>query len=369
MARLATEYIFLDHLFDYVPDVHTDGRIEVSGEETFHKLAAEKDRPHIIFTGHLGNFELLPVAGAAFGLNVTAMFRPPNNPYIAEYVFSTRRSKMGELLASRAGAAFALARILDAGGNIGVLVDQKFQYGIRTQFFGRECETSPLVPKLAKQYDCDVYPARCIRLPGNKFRLILQEKLELPRIGDGQIDVAATAQLLTDIVERWVREDPGQWMWFHKRWNITPPKPNRANAPAESLAAVVIHHRVAGLGEKQPAFGQHAENVSDDGDRHGQRGHQPATGAGDCRDQQQENQRSGQQAAEQQRQAPQLHGMFAGDAKTHFAGQVVFCHVRPFEQPHAADIAKAGGAFGRRQRDQCVHIAAARRFSPPRQRW
>ena len=232
MARLGAEYIFLDQLFDYIPNVHTDGRIEVSGEETFHKLAAEKDKPHIIFTGHLGNFELLPVAGAAFGLAVTAMFRPPNNPYIAEYVFSTRRSKMGGLLASRSGAAFALARILEAGGNIGVLVDQKFQYGIRTQFFGRECETSPLVPKLAKQYDCDVYPARCIRLPGNRFRLILQEKLELPRSGDGQIDVAATAQVLTDIVEGWVREDPGQWMWFHKRWNITPPKPNRAKRTA-----------------------------------------------------------------------------------------------------------------------------------------
>ena len=232
MARLGAEYIFLDQLFDYVPDVRTDGRIEVSGKETFLKLAAEKDRPHIIFTGHLGNFELLPVAGAAFGLAVTAMFRPPNNPYIAEYVFSTRQSKMGGLLASRAGAAFALARILEAGGNIGVLVDQKFQYGIRTQFFGRECETSPLVPKLAKQYDCDVYPARCIRLPGNRFRLILQERLELPRTGDGQVDVAATAQVLTDIVEGWVREDPGQWMWFHKRWNITPPKPNRAKRAA-----------------------------------------------------------------------------------------------------------------------------------------
>jgi Kdo2-lipid IVA lauroyltransferase/acyltransferase len=231
MARLGAEYIFLDQLFDYIPGVHTDGRIEVSGEETFHKLAAEKDRPHIIFTGHLGNFELLPVAGAAFGLSVTAMFRPPNNPYIAEYVFSTRRSKMGDLLASHAGAAFALARILEAGGNIGVLVDQKFQYGIRTKFFGRECETSPLVPKLAKQYSCDVYPARCIRLPGNKFRLILQEKLDLPRSEDGQIDVAATAQLLTDVVEGWVRETPGQWTWFHKRWNITSPKPKRARRP------------------------------------------------------------------------------------------------------------------------------------------
>ena len=90
MSRLAAEYIFLDQLFDFVPNVHTDGRIEVVGVETFLRLAAEKDTPHIIFTGHLGNFELLPVAGAAFGLTVTSMFRPPNNPYIADYVFSKR---------------------------------------------------------------------------------------------------------------------------------------------------------------------------------------------------------------------------------------------------------------------------------------
>jgi KDO2-lipid IV(A) lauroyltransferase len=231
MARLAAEYIFIDQLFDFVPNVHTDGRIEVLGEQTFLRLAAEKDMPHILFTGHLGNFELLPVAGAAFGLSVTAMFRPPNNPYIAEYISSTRRSSMGSLLASRAGAAFSLARILEENGNVGVLVDQKFQHGITTKFFGRECQTSPLVPKLARQFGCDVYPTRCIRLPDNRFRLILQEKLELPRNKDGQIDPAATAQLLNDVVEGWVREDPGQWMWFHKRWSVTPPKANRIRKP------------------------------------------------------------------------------------------------------------------------------------------
>ena len=75
---------------------------------------------------------------------------------------------------------------------------------------------------LARHYDCDVYPARCIRLPGNRFRLQIEDKLALPRDEGGQVDVQATAQLLCDVVERWVREDPGQWMWFHKRWHISP---------------------------------------------------------------------------------------------------------------------------------------------------
>lgn len=218
MGRLAGEYIFLDQLFDFVPGAEP-GRVEVEGEEIFVRIR-DSARPHIIFTGHLGNFELLPVAGASYGLPVTALFRAPNNPYIAKYIFSTRAEAMGELIASRAGAAFALARILERGGNIGVLVDQKFSRGVRTTFFDRPCNTSPLVAKLARQYDCDVYPARSIRLPGNRFKLQFFEKLDLPRVEDGRVDVPATSQLLNDTVEGWVREHPGQWMWFHKRWSL-----------------------------------------------------------------------------------------------------------------------------------------------------
>ncbi|GHC60784.1 lipid A biosynthesis lauroyl acyltransferase [Limoniibacter endophyticus] len=224
MARLGAEYIFLDKLFDFHPDNQKPGRVEVRGIEIFERLAAEKGAPHIFFTGHLGNFELLPVAAATFGLPMTAMFRPPNNPYIARYIMERRNIASGSLLASRSGAALQLARILDEGGNIGALVDQKFMYGIRGTFFGRECETSPLLPKLTRQYDCDVFPARCMRLPGNRFLLELEDKIEMPRDGEGKIDVAASAQMMNDIVERWVREDPGQWMWFHKRWKLSAPK-------------------------------------------------------------------------------------------------------------------------------------------------
>lgn len=232
MARLAAEYVFLDSIFDFDPANRGSGRIDVEGEEIFLRIAGEA-KPHIIFTGHIGNFELLPIAGASLGLHVTAMFRPPNNPYIAEYILSTRHASMGELLASRKGAAIALSRILERGDNIGVLVDQKFAHGVRGTFFGRECETSPLLPKLVRHYECDVYPARCTRLPGNRFKLQIEEKLVLPRGDDGQVDIDRLAQMLNDTVERWVRESPGQWMWFHKRWAISGAKRRRRKTPAQ----------------------------------------------------------------------------------------------------------------------------------------
>ncbi|HLP69073.1 MAG TPA: lipid A biosynthesis lauroyl acyltransferase [Rhizobium sp.] len=219
MGRLAAEYVFLDQLFDFDPEKQGEGRIEVSGIPLFLELR-DHPRPFIVFTAHTANFELLPVAGAAFGLYVSVLFRPPNNPYIAEKVFDFRKKRMGKLVPSHAGSSFALARQLEAGGGVGVLVDQKFKKGVTTSFFGRPVKTNPLLAKLARQFDCDVYPARCVRLPGNRFRLEIEPKIELPRTATGQLDVTATAQLLNDKVESWVREYPEQWLWYHDRWNI-----------------------------------------------------------------------------------------------------------------------------------------------------
>lgn len=219
MARLVVEYAFLDQLFDYDETDPNKGRFEIIGTHIFDRLRDEK-KAHIIFTGHLGNFEMLPVGATAFKMDCSVMFRPPNNPYLARYVFATRRGAMGQLLESSAGVAFALSRVLEQNGSIGVLVDQKFRFGVSTTFFGRECKSSPLLPKLARHYECDVYPARCIRLPGNRFRIIINEKIELPRNAKGVIDVQKSAQMLNDIVEGWIREDPGQWMWFHQRWGV-----------------------------------------------------------------------------------------------------------------------------------------------------
>ncbi|MHA7971025.1 lipid A biosynthesis lauroyl acyltransferase [Rhizobium sp. CAU 1783] len=219
MGRQFAEYVFLDELFDFDPERPGEGRVEVSGVPIFLDLL-NNPRPFIVFTGHTGNFEMLPVAGAAFGLYVTVLFRPPNNPYIADMVFDFRRARMGNLVPSHAGSSFQLARQLEAGQGVGVLVDQKFKKGQPTQFFGRDVHTNPLLAKLVRQFGCDVYPARCIRLPNNRYRLEIEPRVDLPKDADGRIDVRGTAQYLNDKVEAWVREYPEQWLWYHDRWNI-----------------------------------------------------------------------------------------------------------------------------------------------------
>lgn len=219
MGRLAAEYIFLDKLATFVGEGEESSTVEFVGIDIFDR-ARDDGKPHIFFTAHMGNFELLPIAARRYGMPITSLFRPPNNPYIAEELAKTRNLSMDDLLPSRVGASFTLARILDKGGNIGALVDQKFHGGIRTKFFGRECNTSPLLARLARQFDCDIHPCRCLRLPGNRYRIEIMERITPPRTDDGRIDVPGTAQMFNDIVEGWIREDPGQWMWFHRRWAV-----------------------------------------------------------------------------------------------------------------------------------------------------
>ncbi|MEN0039821.1 MAG: lipid A biosynthesis lauroyl acyltransferase [Pseudomonadota bacterium] len=219
VARGIAEYVFLDQLFDFDVENPTAGRIEVSGIDQFVKLR-DSGKPVIIFTGHTGNFEILPIAAAAYDLNVTAMFRPPNNRFLAEKLMKARSTASGHLVPSRVGAAWSLARILDQDKAVGLLVDQAFTTGPRITFMGREASANPLAAKLARQYDCDIHPARCVRLPNGRFRLELYDAIDIPRTDKGDVDVLETTILINDIVEGWVRDEPEQWLWLHDRWKI-----------------------------------------------------------------------------------------------------------------------------------------------------
>ena len=58
-----------------------------------------------------------------------------------------------------------------------------------------------------------------VRLPdGNHFWSEVTEPLDLPRDAQGEVDIQGTMQMITTIIEGWVREHPEQWLWLHRRW-------------------------------------------------------------------------------------------------------------------------------------------------------
>ena len=122
------------------------------------------------------------------------------------------------LIRSRAQAPLEMAAALQRGEHLGMLVDQHFSRGADVTFFGRRCKANPSIARLARQFDCPVVGVRVIRLPNHRFRIAAEGPFDLPRDPSGRIDVQQSTQMITSVIERWVRENPDQWLWFHRRW-------------------------------------------------------------------------------------------------------------------------------------------------------
>lgn len=217
LGRVAGEYVHLGQLWDFDPEHPNRGRIITDYVDLFMALR-DDGKPALCFAAHLGNWELPALAAAAHGLPSAVVYRMPNNKAVAEEITRIRAPLMGRLIRTRAQAALEMAAALEHGEHLGMLVDQHFSRGVDVVFFGRRCKANPTVARLARQFDCPVVGVRVIRLPDRRFRIAADGPLTLPRDASGGLDVAAATQVITSVVEGWIREHPDQWLWFHRRW-------------------------------------------------------------------------------------------------------------------------------------------------------
>jgi KDO2-lipid IV(A) lauroyltransferase len=221
LGRTVAEYPHLQKIWDYDPErPDPAARIQVAGAEEFVALR-DDGKPALIFSAHLGNWELLPLAAGRYGLPLAVVFRPPNNPHAAELVTRIRaeaHGREGGLLPSGVEGAMAAVEALERGEHLGMLIDQRFRRGVLVPFFGRPAQTAAVLAKLARRFGCPVHGARVERLGGARFRVSLSPPLEIPHTDDPEADIEETMRRATAVVEGWVREHPEQWLWLHRRW-------------------------------------------------------------------------------------------------------------------------------------------------------
>ena len=217
LGRVAGEYVHLGQLWDYDVEHPNTGRIVTDDASLFMQLLHD-GKPALCFAAHLGNWELPAVMAAAHGMPSAVLYRMPNNKAIAREIARIRAPLMGRLIRSRSQAPLEMAAALQRGEHLGMLVDQHFSRGVDVTFFGRRCKANPSIARLARQFECPVVGVRVIRLPNCRFRIAAEGPFDLPRDASGRIDVQQSTQLITCVIEGWVREHPDQWLWFHRRW-------------------------------------------------------------------------------------------------------------------------------------------------------
>jgi len=213
LGRVAGEYPHLDRF-----DLYTDGgRVQVEGAEIIDQLRTD-GKPGIFFSGHLANWELSSLAITQRGLPLDQVYRAANNPYL-EWVYRRRQDAVGgALIPKGAKGAKELLQAMKDGRHVGMLVDQKMNDGIPVPFFGRDAMTAPALAQMALRYDCPVVPVRIERTQGSRFRVTISTPLTPEQTGDRHRDISAFMERINGLLEDWIRERPGQWLWVHRRW-------------------------------------------------------------------------------------------------------------------------------------------------------
>ena len=99
----------------------------VTGWEEHVAPALAKGGPAIFFTGHIGNWEIIPPAAFSRGVDIGFMYRAASNKLVDDMILRLREANFGRKIIMFAkggsGARQAYAH-LARGGHLGMLVDQ-----------------------------------------------------------------------------------------------------------------------------------------------------------------------------------------------------------------------------------------------------
>jgi KDO2-lipid IV(A) lauroyltransferase len=195
----------------------------------------------VIFTAHIGNWELSGLASGMMGLPFTSVARPLDNPFLNGFVVRTRE-RSGQRIIFKRGALREMVRAVKSGGVLAVISDQNAgRHGVLVDFFGRPASATAAPATVALRQGVPLLPGWQRRVgPGFRHVLTIEAPLTPPATGDRERDVHEMTQAMAQRMEEWIRREPGQWLWAHRRWKIRGPKKEEEEPcrPSPSTSAV-----------------------------------------------------------------------------------------------------------------------------------
>jgi KDO2-lipid IV(A) lauroyltransferase len=205
---------------------HNYVHLEQSGRTTLELML--RGNGVILLTAHYGNWEVLGYTMATLGFETYGVARPIDNPYIDKWLLGVRENK-GQIILSKRGVTTTAIDVLEKKGTIGFIADQNAgPKGMFVPFFGRLASTYKSIGLLAIQHNVPVIVGYA-RRRGDRFAFSVgaQDVIypadwqNYPRdLYDNELHYV-TARY-TKAIEDFVRDDPTQYLWIHRRWKTRP---------------------------------------------------------------------------------------------------------------------------------------------------
>jgi KDO2-lipid IV(A) lauroyltransferase len=178
-----------------------------------------EQKPFLLFLAHQANWDFVIRHINKIYPKFAIIYRKANNPYVDKKILETRsRDKNVLMVAKGSSGAKDLVRAIKNGYSIAMLVDQKMNDGVEVPFFGRPAMTANAIAKLSLQYNYPIIPCQLVRTKDSHFEAILHPKIKYQPTTDKEKDAYNIMLLINQTLEKWIKENPSQWFWFHNRW-------------------------------------------------------------------------------------------------------------------------------------------------------
>ena len=218
LGRVSAEAFLVDRI------VQDRERIRLDSPDVLDCLEAAGGRA-VLASLHYANWEIVawPVTDA--GYRTAGVYQRLQNPLIDRYVAALRGTVFpGGMHPKGHGTPQTLMRSVRSGNPVAVLGDHRELRGISVPFLGEPAPSNPLPAFIARALQVPLIAGRAIREGGVRFR-VEGEIVPVPITEDREADVAAGTAALQAVYERWIRDQPEQWMWTHSRWERGSPPP------------------------------------------------------------------------------------------------------------------------------------------------
>ena len=192
-------------------------KVIILGEEHV-QAALAQGRGMIAIAAHAGNWEYTVMGYGLQYRPVAVVGREMDQPWAARLARYLRQRGGNAMVAKQKGMKEILA-YLGQNRIVGVVIDQNTttEGGLLVDFFGRPARTTPVAAILARR-GVPVLPTLSRRLADGRHLMVILPPLPMTKTGDPQVDIQRHLELQSRVIEAWVRAEPSQWLWLHRRW-------------------------------------------------------------------------------------------------------------------------------------------------------
>jgi len=174
-GRILAEYVYLKQFRKN----NLNQFIEIEGLNYLNEIKNNNEQA-VFISGHFNNFELMAMEIEKAGINLCAIYRPLNNPFLNIIMENIRKNYIckNQIKKGKSGTR-DLLNFFKKDFSVALMIDQRVSEGEDIDLFNRSAKTTTIPAQLVKKYGCSIISVYIERVKNYHFKLYFNIETEL----------------------------------------------------------------------------------------------------------------------------------------------------------------------------------------------